>query len=703
VSANNDKVRKSKRASSPKTARRGATARPHAVDATADVSKADLKELFRFWAGETNERPPAAAAELRAQVVTWMTDSDVVLVRMEGLGKRLGSVLNLLLGAARYEQSMAELSVHPDLAYLSAYDLEAALAVLTRRGLAVAITSSAALGNGGVAYCVPVDVGDAVLRGRRSQRRGIFDTFTLRGHLDRIYDDPARAARTPPSRVRALYKMYAKEAAAVARIERLPEGLRALVQKVILEFGGILHRDLFERMDTELPHWNGRRWSKILADSLVGSVERLELGSYGIQHSGETLMVFNEVALAWLRRVAVPGDPDQPYDEASLGVDLVSNISRFIAFILENNVRFTMRGEIFKTTEKRILGDLIPNPGRELERAEVLQFIYHFAHHAELIESTGERTFALTANGRDWEPQSLEEKLRTLYEYIVEETSLLGEAFHQVRMRRLFLRMLKRIEAGIWYDIMYVPFLVRNQYLCSLDDLEVDEYFAGRASAAGGGASEDLQRMAWNLVNWVRKRLYLLGLVDLGYDAAGRPVAMRLTRLGARTIGVSEPDGEVAAVGSLVVTPDFEVVMIPTGDDGELVHDLDRFCERGTGGSLKQFSITQKSVNRALSEGMSLARMCVTLERNARTPVPQNVLYSIRDWANQAGLLQLDNQLVLRASSPEQLQELLANPGMRALVGPVVDEYCVSLKGDGTPARTRALLRELGYLVELVE
>lgn len=703
MSANNDKVRKSKRAATPKTARRGATTRPHAVDATAEVTKADLKELFRFWAGETKQRQPATAAELRAQLVIWMTDSDVVLARMESLGRRLGSVFDLLLSAPRYEQSVAELTTHNDLAYLSAYDLEAALAMLVRRGLAVGIISSAALGNGGQAYCVPMDVGDAVLRGRRSLRRGIFDTFTLRGHLDRLYDDPARAARTPPSRVRELYKMYAKEAAAVARIERLPEGLRALVQKVILEFGGILHRDLFERMDTDLPHWNGRRWSKILSDSLVGSVERLELGSYGISHSGETLMVFNEVALAWLRRVAVPGDPDQPDDEASLGVDLVSNISRFIAFILENNVRFTQRGEIFKTTEKRILGDLIPNPGRELERAEVLQFIYHFAHHAELIESTGERTFALTARGRDWEPQSLEEKLRTLYEYIVEETSLLGEPFHQVRMRRLFLRMLKRIEAGIWYDIMYVPFLVRNQYLCSLDDLEVDEYFAGRATAAGAGASEDLQRMAWNLVNWVRKRLYLLGLVDLGYDAAGRPVAMRLTRLGARTIGVTEPDGESAAVGSLVVTPDFEVVMIPTGDDGELVHDLDRFCERGKGSSLKQFSITQKSVNRALAEGMSLARMCVTLERNARTPVPQNVLYSVRDWASQAGLLELDSQLVVRASSPVQLQELLVNPGMRALVGQVLDENCVQLNTDGTQARTRALLRELGFIVELVE
>ncbi len=34
--------------------------------------------------------------------------------------------------------------------------------------------------------------------------------------------------------------------------------------------------------------------------------------------------MFNEVTLAWFRRVAVPSDPDAPHDEPSLGVDLVA-------------------------------------------------------------------------------------------------------------------------------------------------------------------------------------------------------------------------------------------------------------------------------------------------------------------------------------------------------------------------------------------
>jgi len=674
--------------------------RPTVESFLAGVGRADMVEVYRFWAGDPRASF-SGVRQAREDVAEWMGDGARVIERVGDLGRRHSGILELLLEAPRYECSVQDLVGDKSLAYLSSYDLEAALGVLQRWGLIQEGECTRVEAVGARAFMVPRDLGDTVLRARRAERRGIFDTFTLRGHLDRRYDDPAMARRTPPSRVREMYKMYSADAAAVARVERLPEGLRDLVEKVVLEFGGILPRHLFERMETELPHWNGRRWGKILEESLVGTVQQLELGRYGIQHQGETMIIFNEVALAWLKRVAVPGDPDAPHDAAGLGVDLVSNISRFLAFIIDNHVRFTVRGEIFKTTEKRILSDLIPNPGRELERAEVLGFIYRFARHAGLIESTGERTFALTTAGREWEEQGLEAKLGRLFEYVLEEQGLGGELYHQLRMRQLLVSMLRRIEPGVWYDIMYLPFLARNTYLCRLDELAVDEYFAARSVGAHGQGGEDLQRMAWHLVGWVRQRLYLLGLVDLGYDKAGHPVAMQLTRAGARALGMLGPEGDTPRVGNLIVTPDFEVVLFPTGDDAELTHDLDRFCERENQGDLKHFRIAERSVHRALVEGMSLARMIDTLELNARTPVPQNVLYSMRDWASQAGLLTLDDGLVVRGQDPDAVRRFLQNPGVKGYVRRVLDDRSVQLKRGPSAARMRSLLRELGHLIEL--
>jgi hypothetical protein len=190
-------------------------------------------------------------------------------------------------------------------------------------------------------------------------------------------------------------------------------------------------------------------------------------------------------------------------------------------------------------------------------------------------------------------------------------------------------------------------------------------------------------------------------LVDLGYDGAGHPVAMRLTHTGARLLGVVDPDRSSGGSGNLVVTPDFEVVLFPSDDDASLIHDLDRFCERDGKGDLKHFKITSGSLYRALVDGMSLSRMIETLEWNSRVPVPQNVLYSLRDWANQAGLMRVTPDLIVQGGDEHRMKKFVQDPGVRGYVKKVLDGQRVQLRGGVSPARMRVLLRELSYLVEL--
>ena len=393
----------------------------------------------------------------------------------------------------------------------------------------------------------------------------------------------------------------------------------------------------------------------------------MELERYGIQHDDDTLIVFNEVTLAWFKRVAVPSDPDAPHDEAALGVDADGEHLALPRLHHRPRGALHRQGEIFKTTEKRILTDLIPNPGRELERAEILQFIFDFARRSGFIEVTGERTFKLTAAGREWEAQDLDAKLDGLFDHIG-TFDLEHESVHQIAMRRVLLKMMKRLEVGIWYDVMYLPFLARNAYLAQLDGLGVADQIDALGKDAVG-ASEDLQRLSWNLVNWVRKRLYLLGIVDLGYDTKGHPVAMRLTRIGARVLGIDAGVSELSGLGRLIVTPDFEVVLFGEGDDADLVHDLDRFTDRVKEGATRQFRIDDRSVHRGLVEGLTVARMSEILTNNARTPVPKNVLQSIRGWAQQAGLLVLDADLVVRGQDPELVRGSRVTRGQAVRTG----------------------------------
>jgi hypothetical protein len=679
-------------------------ARPALEDVLGARTEAELEELYRFWGGAAALEPPTDRNARLRQVQSWMQDPALAESRVANMGRRMNRILFAHLKAAGYQKSFEELAGDGKLSYLSTFDLESCLVVLVRHALLVECEDRRVNGFGGRAFAIPRELGDTILRQRRVRRRGVFDVLTLRGYLDRMYDEPARRKRSPPTRVRELYKMYSNETTAVARIERLEGELGGLVEKAILQFGGILPRSLFERMETDIPRWNAQRWRKVLEESLVGTVERLELSRYGIHHNEEALLIFNEVALAYLKRVAVPSDPDAPHSGSSLGVDLASNISRFIGFILEHNVRFTVRGEIFKTTEKRMLQELIPNPGRELSRSAVFDFIYDFTRASGLIESTGERTFALSAAGRNWEQKDLEQKLRHLVDFAIDERGLGGDAYHQLRMRRILLRMLKRVEPGVWYDLMYLPFLARNTYLANLDQLCVDEYFGARAHPAHYAPMEDAQRLAWNLSKWVRKRMYLLGLVDLGYDASDRPVALRLTRFGARMVGASEEEGAqhqvVSGIGSLIVTPDFEVVLFPTGDDAELVHELDRFCVREGASETLHFRIVDKSVQRALAEGLYLSRILATLRTHSRTPVPQNVLFSIRDWAHRTGVMTLGSKGLLNCEDEDTLRRFQQDPGVRGHVREAIDSKHVQLKSRYSMRRMLSLLRDQGYLVE---
>ena len=83
--------------------------------------------------------------------------------------------------------------------------------------------------------------------------------------------------------------------------------------------------------------------------------------------------------------------------------------------------------------------------------------------------------------------------------------------------------------------------------------------------------------------------------------------------------------------------------------------------------------------------------------------MPQNVVYSIRDWASHAGLLQLSKKCEVQCDDAETLARFLADPGVRPYISKTIDERHVKLKSKATPKRLQSLLRDLGFLVELVE
>ena len=651
-----------------------------------------LREIYAFW--DRNGPPPAARQELLVGLLQRMTDARSVEEKSRGLGRKLGELLGTFLDAPGFSKARSEIHRGRPPLILSPRELDAALNALVRQGLL------APQGNGGKAhdYAIPLEVGRCLQALQRRDRRGLRDVLFLKGLLESSCGQDGNGRNG--SHLKESYKLLSEESAVLARIRHLPPDVRGLVEKAAVSFGGILPRSLFDRLALGPASWEGTRWQEVLEKNYLGTVAELSLDHYGIHHDEETLVLFQETTVAFLRAHAFKKRKPRA-SVASLGVDLISNIDRFITFVLENPVKFTVKGEIFRTTEKRITEEFLQGSCRELGEGGLLAVVYRFCLENRLIDRTGERTFALSSRGREWKGFTLEEKLRALLKFCCEERSPGADSPHQLRLRRIFLRWLGRLEPGEWCDAMSLPLLARNSYLGSLDQLQVAEVFAARYAFSSHAPMEDLQQMTWNLFSWVRRRLHPLGVVDLCYDRSKRPMALRLSRLGAQVL--APPAVEGAPVGKrahVVINPDFEVVLFPTEDSYEIVHALDRFCVRTKCDRLYHYRLTEESVRRALSEGVSVSELVAWLGANSRVPVPQNVIYSIWDWAMKNGVLRIGKRNHISASRLEVLDRFLGDPRVKRQISSRPSENEAVLKRKLPVREIRRLVLDQGFFID---
>lgn len=642
---------------------------------------APLREAHAHWTGGKGKAPRRDV--LIEDLVRAMTDPEVVAERVRHLGRRLTEVLFLFLGDGRFVRTLSELRRTNPLSRLGPAEFEATLQALERRGFLFPVVSRRFRDYDEVARAVPPELGEILLDLRRRSERGPLDLLSLSGSGVR-----------PPSKSRS------KRASGKAAAKDFEEGIaaldgemRALVEGATQRSGGIVPRSLFERLDFGAGEWDAKRWKGILERAALGTVATIDLSPYGIRLSEPTLVVFREVAEVLLRaRLDGRAGRIEPASEASCGIDLVGNLSRFLGSVPSETIRYTAEGEVFRTTRRRLAQSLVTLPTREIAPEEALDGIVRFALSRRLLDHTGERTFALSRAGRAFEVLGVLEKTKRLLESALEDRSLPGSPFHQFPLRRLFLKHLRAGPADAWIEAMVLPFLVRNAHLEVLGDVALEEGVTG--------VLEDPQQLAWNLFAWVRRRLHPLGLVDFGYDAARRPIAIRLSPFGARVLGASAaPDAKKA--GHLVVNPDFEVVVFPgEGGDFDLLHDLDRFAERLKRDALVHYRVTPESVRRGLEAGLSPARMVASLRVHSRVDLPQNVVFSIRSWSEGAGTVRLREGTLVRSERPDALDRFLRDPRVQKIVAERLSPTTALLDGEVPVARLRRLLDELGLTVE---
>lgn len=605
------------------------------------ASEDAVLEIAIAWLGSVNATKLTARATQIAAVASAMENEEQALARIAWLPRKLQDLLETFLAAPLHACPVGELFATQARNFKSRFDLDACLSALHREGMLFPATDRKWTGFDGPGYAVPLELAQCITAHRQRTRSALKDVLTLQGHLDVRYFRQ-RAAKSSKAEIatdkhaehaRKIYKLYSMESSIAARRLKLPAQVAAVVTASLLHHGGLsTWEDLLHEFDVEdLPDPELMR--KCLEDAMLGTTGPLPLARFGIQPSDQALIVFHEVALVELQRHG-RAHPPQVEETLFCGGNLATNIGRFLRELQQAKVLFTADGELFKASQKRIASLLLPVPGGFLPLELQLELLYRFCLNRRLVDRRGERGLRPTPLGLEFDRSPLAAQVKLLLQHMLEDRSLPGEAFHQVRLRRVLLRMLRRSEPMQWQELTILPFLARNAYLAQMDGAQAEEFFAARFQGGGYTPTETLQQMAFNLLLWVKRRLYPLGIVDLGMRD-GRPVGLRLSQFGAGLLD-AEPAGKVGGTRStVIVNPDFEVLLFPGDDVHEAVHAIDRFSRRLKSDHVHQFKLDEASIRAGVAEGLTCEQILHELTDRARVPVPQNVLYSLEEWAGR--------------------------------------------------------------------
>ncbi|MGB9722371.1 MAG: helicase-associated domain-containing protein [Chloroflexia bacterium] len=337
-------------------------------------------------------------------------------------------------------------------------------------------------------------------------------------------------------------------------------------------------------------------------------------------------------------------------------------------------------------------------------------FGFHLARQAQLLAPDQEGWLRPTAEGLEWLRLPPIARAQVLFQawcsltawdeiFAIPELERLGPADPSIPRGRV-LKALASLEAGRWYTLAgWLRFIESS----APDFLQPEgtsgrlRLRSGRPLPTGPAAWKEVEGRYLRFI--VEGPLHWLGLVDLGKGAAGDD-AFRLNDLGQSLLhpeaGRPHLEEEPAAVEGT-----FEV-WVPLEASPYIVFILEEYAERVCRDALSLYRLTRPALHRALERGAGVERLIEALERCGRGALPQNVAYTLREWASAYGKLRLRRPLLLTAAEAERLSEVLADPTIRAACGDRLSPTAVEVPAEQVAALLEALGR-LGYLPQVEE
>lgn len=178
------------------------------------------------------------------------------------------------------------------------------------------------------------------------------------------------------------------------------------------------------------------------------------------------------------------------------------------------------------------------------------------------------------------------------------------------------------------------------------------------------------------IIGMLSSTLHELGIVTLGYqqsqlldkDEPVNPDAFMLTDLATAVLQTKGESSYNAASPandrSLIVQPSFELLLLQS--DLPTVYSLLPFALGNQIGIVSRLTLTRNSVLRGLEAGRNIEQMLKILEEHSQKELPQNVVYTLRDWTKSYKEVTISQVLLLDVPSEAIANEICSSSKLSA-------------------------------------
>jgi DNA-binding transcriptional ArsR family regulator len=268
--------------------------------------------------------------------------------------------------------------------------------------------------------------------------------------------------------------------------------------------------------------------------------------------------------------------------------------------------------------------------------------------------------------------------------------------------REQVLLHLRKCQPGVWYSLASFGALILG------DDpyvLRPRQRFAGDAAFR---LADDM-RLHWEecdgelITGIFGSTLAELGLVSLGYDTEGvpgpseqvNPTAFMLTEMGYEVLMKEGSAAQLPSPRPLILQPNFQVLVM---EPSMPVHYmLVRFAVLGQAGRVSRFTLSRETLTHALDAGLTIDAILSFLEAASTREVPQNIAYTLRDWARQHQQSAIAAEVALDLPNEQLAEEIITSPHLRAFRPQRIGPKRIAFARQGNLRELIKILEKLGY------